>query len=485
MKIKNKLIISNIMLIIAPIVLSVGLAYTLFTSFGSRYWSAFEQMFTDNDGIYSAQSLLYAYGEEIEEYQWDYFINSINEGVNDVNLTVLLSELEQELISLGYGILLLSDKDIIYTNIDNISKIQHIIDATADLDDIHVYNGVAVFTKQTIMENHIEIYAIKSDQFQATEISIFSKYITSFIYLCIILTIIISVSLISFINYSNGRMLLVPIYKLKKGFDEVSNGNLDFEIEYRFQDEFKEVFDSFDEMRKYLKKTVKDRVAFDEYRKNIIRGISHDLRTPLTSIRGYCEGLIENVANTPEKKARYYHAIQVRTNDLEKLVDSLFVLTKLEKKEVKFNFELVNLKNYIHEWVNDHNQYKECQINIEEFDEEIYVMMDQNEIGRVLNNIIENSIKYSHDPLITICATKNENSMVLSINDNGPGVNEKSIDKIFDRFFREDEARTITTIGNGLGLAIVQEIIQNHGGKVSAKNENGLNIIIEIPLGRM
>ncbi|RMC92339.1 sensor histidine kinase [Clostridium autoethanogenum] len=230
--------------------------------------------------------------------------------------------------------------------------------------------------------------------------------VSIFIFSCIITNIIVS--------YLFSRRILSPIESLKKATSEISHGDLCFEIVEDGDSEIKDLCSDFEKMRIQLKNSIHMKIKYDEDRKILVSSISHDLKTPITSIKGYVEGILDGVANTPEKLEHYLKTI-----------------------------------------------YSKSQ------------------------HIINNSKKYMGDTKngnILISLRENNASILIEIKDNGSGINQNDIDKIFDRFYRADSARTETK-GSGLGLAIAKQIVEGHNGKIWAASEknNGTSITISLP----
>ena len=280
------------------------------------------------------------------------------------------------------------------------------------------------------------------------------------------------------------KSILIPLELLKNGSNQISKGNLDFEINYNKKDEFGEVCDDFNKMRVQLKLSEEARNRYEEYRKEIINGVSHDLRTPLTSIKGYVEGLQDGIANTEEKKKKYYSAIHTRAIDIENLINSLSSLSSIENEKFKYNFKKIKLGEYLKEKINNYKEelsQKNIKINLNIIHDD-YTLLDEKEFGRVLDNLLENTYKYGKkdNSIVDIKLDKNQEKLQLIFKDNGPGVDKSDLDNIFLSFYRTDKARTNPANGSGLGLSIVKNIIQGHSGTIEAVNNGGLEFIITL-----
>lgn len=297
--------------------------------------------------------------------------------------------------------------------------------------------------------------------------------------------ILISVILTGIIS----RSIIRPLEELREGARRIGNGDLDAEIAYRRNNEIGEVCRDFNDMRIRLKQSVEERIRYDQYRREMISGISHDLRTPLTSIRGYVEGLRDGIADTDEKRERYYAAIQRRTSDLESLVETLSLFSRLENSSFHYNLQRTGLGTYISSLIDDYMSGAERdRINIlyKAQSPEPVAMIDPREMKRLFVNLFENSLRYSQKDLVTVSVDVRSDgqSALITVSDDGPGVPEDELERIFDSFYRGDKARSNAGEGSGLGLSIVKSIAEGHGGSVRACNRDGLNIEIELPAVR-
>ncbi|MCD7905593.1 MAG: HAMP domain-containing histidine kinase [Clostridiales bacterium] len=289
-----------------------------------------------------------------------------------------------------------------------------------------------------------------------------------------------------------SKKIKEPLNKLYNGVHKISEGNLDYRIEYKGKDEFKQICDDFNEMAEHLKASVdRSRKEYDS-RKEIIAGISHDLRTPLTSIKAYIEGLLEGVASTPEMQKKYMETILVKADDIDKMVDKLFLFSKLDLGDYPFYPEEINVKYEIEKFINQNKREYDLRgmnIEAEDIPEELRVYTDPVQLGNALTNIVENSLKYKNGERVNvkIYCKDGEKYTDIIIDDDGPGVAEEETGKLFDVFYRGDPSRSNPNKGSGLGLAITAKISEGQGGFVRAENikPKGLRIIMTIPKERI
>jgi len=309
-------------------------------------------------------------------------------------------------------------------------------------------------------------------------------------YLGIILlsAIVIIVLMNSFLASRITKSILVPLDLLRFGSNQIKEGNLDFRLDYKGKDEFEQVFSDFDEMRQRLKDSVELQLRYETDKRELVAGISHDLRTPLTVIKGYVEGLRDGVANTPEKQQNYLNMIYRKACDMDSLVDNLFLFSKMDTGHYPFDFQTVELRGFLAEFfaqAKDEFSRKGLDISYEDHAEDgVFVKLDRREMGRVLANILGNSVKYKTEETGRVKAglKRSGDGAVITIADDGPGVPQEELPKLFTRFYRGDPSRTNPQEGSGLGLAIAKHIVNYHDGTITACSNGGIEITITLPV---
>ena len=278
-----------------------------------------------------------------------------------------------------------------------------------------------------------------------------------------------------------------PLTILSDGVREIGGGNLDYRIDYPGKDEFAPVCEAFNEMAARLKISVERTRQDEEGRKELLAGISHDLRSPLTSIRAYVEGLMDGVAKTPEARQRYLMTIKTKAEDIDRMVSQLFLFSKLDMAEYPMEPRTFRLDEFVTELVSEtaeEYQSKGLEITVISLCP-MSVTVDMELLRRVLTNVIDNSAKYKtavKGHLRIDLEDAGENCRV-TLADDGPGVPEDAVSKLFDAFYRSDPARKNPAGGSGLGLAIVSRTVERMGGTISARNapSGGLEITITLP----
>lgn len=313
---------------------------------------------------------------------------------------------------------------------------------------------------------------------------------TSVILAIIIIILILSIIIMSLIT---AQGITKPMEKLTNGVEEISGGNLDYRIDYDSTNEIGVTVKAVNEMASRLKESIRQRDEMDESRKQMTAGIAHDLRTPLTSIKGYVEGLRDGIANTPEKQKEYIQTIYNSANDMERLLNELQTISLLERRNIELNRQEINLHEFLTDYVAEaqhtakKNNYTIIYEEPKQEDKSICVSLDAARFSRVLMNIISNSIKYAskaRDGRLTITLTGYDKSVIIALTDNGIGINDENISHIFETFYRADQARTRVSDGSGIGLAVCKEIVELHGGHIWATSTEGEGTTILISLDK-
>jgi signal transduction histidine kinase len=226
--------------------------------------------------------------------------------------------------------------------------------------------------------------------------------------------------------------------------------------------------------------------SYEKARTDMVSGISHDLRTPLTSVKGYIKGVQDGIANTPEKQEKYLDIAYKKACEMDVLLQKLFYFSKLETGNMPLYPVKVDFVKFMEEMIKENEEYykeKNLEISLLVQNDNHYVKIDNEQMSRVIANIIENSIKYriQEKLKVTMEVTGDNVGEILTITDNGAGVPKEKLPHLFEQFYRADEARNSKNKGNGLGLYIAKYIIEQHGGSISAKNSGGLSIRIVLP----
>jgi signal transduction histidine kinase len=232
-------------------------------------------------------------------------------------------------------------------------------------------------------------------------------------------------------------------------------------------------------MRLRLKESAEEKLERERQQRELITNISHDLKTPITSIKGYCEGLMDGVANTPEKQERYIRTIYLKANDMNTLINELTLYSRIDNDKIPYNFHRINVADYFGDCVEEIGMDMESRgitLNYSNMvSPDTRIIADPEQMKRVINNIVGNSVKYMDKPdgRIDIRILDEEDSIRVEIEDNGKGIAAQDLPNIFDRFYRTDSSRNSAQGGSGIGLSIVRKVIEDHGGYVWATSREG------------
>ena len=280
------------------------------------------------------------------------------------------------------------------------------------------------------------------------------------------------------------RSIAVPLVKLRKATQNIKEGNLDFVLEVEGKDEFSQLCQDFEEMRKRLKESTEEKILMDKENKELISNISHDLKTPITAVKGYVEGIMDGVADTPEKMNRYVRTIYNKTNEMDHLINELTFYSKIDTNRIPYTFSKLNVEDYFSDCAEELGLEMETRgielVYANYVEKGVQVIADGEQIRRVIHNIVSNAIKYMEKPrgIIQLRVKDVGDFIQVEIEDNGKGIAAKDLPYIFDRFYRTDVSRNSSKGGSGIGLSIVKKIMEDHGGKVWATSRLGIGTIM-------
>ena len=284
------------------------------------------------------------------------------------------------------------------------------------------------------------------------------------------------------------KRILVPLDKMRIATKKIADGNFDYELDEKDFVEIPFLYNDFEKMRIKLKENEEEKILSENAARELVSNISHDLKTPLTAIRGYVEGILDGVASSPQKVRDYLTTIYNKTNDMTKLIDELLYYSRVSGNEFSYNFEKTNVKEFFDDYVKDlYLELDTIRINFSysaNVDADTMIDIDREQIKRALNNIVANAVKYmdKEDPEIHFRVKENMDAINIRISDNGRGIDEKDLPHIFERFYRSDASRNTKLGGSGIGLSIVKKVIENHEGSVVAISKSGVGTDIDIVL---
>ena len=306
------------------------------------------------------------------------------------------------------------------------------------------------------------------------------------IWLTILVTIIDIVAVVMWVWIY--KRILVPLDKLQTATKRIADGDLDYQLDEKDFSEIPFLYNDFERMRIKLKEDEEEKKLSEDAARELVSNISHDLKTPLTAIRGYVEGILDGVASSPQKTRDYLNTIYNKTNDMTSLIDELLYYSQVSEKHMSYKYEKIYVKDFFDEYVKD--LYLELDtikikfIYIVNVGRSTVIDIDKEQIKRALNNIVSNAVKYmdKEEPEIHFRVRETIDGIDIQISDNGRGIDEKDLPHIFERFYRSDVSRNTKLGGSGIGLSIVKKVIENHEGSVVAMSKPGVGTEVSIEL---
>lgn len=285
------------------------------------------------------------------------------------------------------------------------------------------------------------------------------------------------------------KRVFEPIDQLKKGVEEIARGNYGVRIECDVLNDVTLLVASFNQMARKLRDAEKIKAEYEENRKDLLANISHDLKTPITSIQGYIEAILERTDLTSEDLHYYLQIIYNNTAYMNKLIDDLFLFSKLDLDKLEFQLEEIPVRKFMSDLMEELGlELAEKRVEFSYQDSltlEYTVNIDRKRIYQAIRNIIGNALKYGPEQglMIETILSRREDWILIEIRDNGPGISPEKLPFIFDRFYRIDTERTKDTGSTGLGLAITRELVEAHQGKITVSSalQEGSCFTIELP----
>ena len=477
MNIKKRLIMSNSITIVIPLIITLIAAF-LFIFVSSRIlnkdvsYDSFKKVILVKTELSNTKSAIWKQDSgDIEDPQFQQY-------------------LYQRLFNINGDLIILKNNNVIFASKD-VSKI--------DIEKCLI-EANAKFQKKLVKIDNIaymvEVVPIKfKDETTGNAILMaptfeYSNMLQVFIIFNIVIFLMTFIAVNIFMSYLLSKRIIKPLSLLKTAVGDISKGDLNLEIIEVGDKEIKELCADFEKMRIQLKDSINLKMKYDDNRTMLVSSISHDLKTPITSIKGYVKGILDGVANTPEKVERYLKTVYSKTEQMDVMIDDLLLYSKLDLSQLPFNFEKTDIVDYfnccIHESVLELEKSNIKISLINDLEQSKYVKIDKERLMRVILNIIDNSRKYM-DKIqgeIVIMLRETNSSIIIEIRDNGSGIDKEDANKIFDRFYRADSSRSEAK-GSGLGLAIAKQIVEGHKGTIWAVSHENQGTSILISLGKI
>ncbi|WP_136605393.1 sensor histidine kinase [Paenibacillus dokdonensis] len=482
MSIRIKLLLSYAAMLIIPLVITFFTAILLIVVFRGdlqtireQYGAGAHRMFEDQhvEGIMKEMK------------------RSVEKNPSILNDSNYLSDLDQELLSIKSNLIVRKDARIIYTSptLQQTDILNHL---PAYDESGHVERDEPQrIGKQLISLGHFDFRF--ADQTPGTVIVVTAlnplvNFAQKFFPILFITSIVILILTNTLLTYFVSRSIIRPLQKLKIAMKRIEAGDLDFQVKPTSRDEIGELSVAFEQMRNQLQHSIHTQIQYEENRKELISNISHDLRTPLTAIRGYVDGLGDGIADTAVKRQKYIDIISSKAEEMDHLIDELFLYSKLDLNRLPFQFEIVDFHAFL--W--DLSEELEFDLGKQgihyssdiTLEPETYVLIDRDKLKRVFANIIDNGLKYMDktEKTFHLRAFMTKNDVVIQMTDNGQGIEPDALPYVFERFYRADLSRNSHTGGSGLGLAITKQIMDGHEGTIQADSKVGESTCITMTL---
>ena len=482
MKIRTKLIISFFIILLVPMVLS-SLAIAGFSQVQKR---AIEQ----NYGIEDAE--VYKFSNSVQMLNrytasdFDELTKLANAETDKFLNKEYLKEKNEQLKKKFSYIVVRMDNNWYYNGgSENEDVLELLCEMSGEDDEIltgpYLDGSGEVLVKESVFQladgGYGSFFIVSSTKGTVPEIR--KLIVECFIAICLILMLTAAL-LIAWIY----RSMIVPIKHLQISAENIKAGNLDYELHYEGKDEIGELCESFEEMRLKLKETAEEKLRNERQNRELISNIAHDLKTPITAVKGYSEGIIDKVANTPEKVDKYIRTIYNKATEMDTLINELTLYSKIDSNRIPYNFAKINVAEYFNDCIEEVGldlESKGLRLAYTNYvTEDTIIISDPEQLRRVIHNIIGNSVKYMNkkEGFINFRIKDVGDFIQVEIEDNGRGIAPADIPYIFERFYRADASRNSTTGGSGIGLSIVKKIVEDHGGKIWATSKEGTGTIM-------
>ena len=481
MQIKRRLFLSNIMMFALPFAIIAVMAGALYLSYQEAKLGAFGNTAHDKHVVHVVQ-------EDMRQT-----VTGLSVG-NPAEWRENFAELAQRMDADNYHLAVVDHHGgIIYSNLTEIEEMQieEELKPVAFVEDSAVFifrdsNIIKYMFSREDKEYHlIGIRSFDISTGRGFLGGLYHSYASGLLLVGLLVFMLINL----WLAHRLSQKILQPIASLRKAAAAVEQGDFTYHVKPVGDEEFAALCRNFNGMAEKLAELQAAHNESDEERRTLIAGISHDIRTPLTVIRGYVEGLRDGVAKDEAMQKRYLGKIAAGAEQISSLLERLFLYSKLNMEAYPFNFRQVEFMGWLKSKEGELRQLLPAggRLELETAAETVNVQMDTTEIQRVLSNLLENAVKYHPAPqamFVHITAALVGTELLLRITDDGHGVAAENLPRLFQEFYRTDAARSETKRGSGLGLAICRRIVEAHQGRIwaeSSETGTGLCICIVLP----
>ncbi|MBQ7832009.1 MAG: HAMP domain-containing histidine kinase [Lachnospiraceae bacterium] len=480
MKLKTKLWVTFIIIVVLPILLTT-IAYLVIGA----------TVVLDMRDTYGVDSISFSFASNPAS-AYDEIISEHYETIKEYSVSdpaqledrEFLGELDESLSEVSAFVVVKKGESLYYVSADSqYDPIVHQLTDLADTDLEYYFKDIRRLVKKASFTfsdgSQGNIYLVTKVNSMISE-----ALVTAMLIAMIVVLVTTGILLIIWLR----RSMFTPMNQLKDAMKKIAEGDLDTELEIKEKGEIKDLFDNFEIMRKQLKQNAEEKALVEKTNRELISNISHDLKTPITSIKGYVEGIMDDVADSPEKMNKYIRTIYNKANDMDLLINELTVYSQLDAKSIPYRFHQISVTDYFGDCT------EEVGLDLEqrgihftytnEVENDTLIWADPEQLKRVINNIIANSIKYRRqdNAAISIHVGNLKNLVQIDMEDNGKGIPAADLEKIFERFYRTDASRNSAQGGSGIGLSISKKIVEEHGGEIWATGEEGKGLAIHFTL---
>ena len=484
MKLKTRLVIAFMTIIILPVFLTSA----VFCGFAQLQIRSIEKTYGITGTTYEALLNSVQVPSRITKEAYHELEKAADKDPEKLEDASYLEQFNQRLRQKGSYLLVRKDDIIVYMGEDP-QKTEVVI---PDLPAYEEYNadsenGVYIGGEAQVLVKQVDFVSDdknKCSAFIVTDVTSMLPEVSQFLKDILVAVIVILVITGALLVVWIYRGIKIPLVKMQKATKNIKEGNLDFRLIPDTDDELGQLCQDFEEMRKRLKDNAEEKLAYDKESKELISNISHDLKTPITAIKGYVEGIMDGVADTPEKMEKYIRTIYNKANEMDLLINELTLYSKIDTNRIPYNFTTLSVNEYFDDCAEDLKlELEQRDVEFGYFnyvEEDIRIIGDAEQLKRVINNIVTNSLKYMDKKRARInLRVKDVGDFIqVELEDNGKGIAAKDLPNIFDRFYRTDASRNSSKGGSGIGLSIVKKIIEEHGGKIWATSREGTGTVM-------
>ncbi len=476
MKFRTKLIITFLTMILLPLLLML----LAFLFIGVTFMRNSDLSYGIDNTNYGAFSDSLASFSETTEELFCSIAEAADADASQLEDMEFLAELNAEAYKLSSYIIVRRDTEIYFSGNDGaaeriFSRLPDYGTLNRDQSSGYYYNDMQKLVKQVDFSFSD---GGNGSLFLVTRVnSVISKELLSTLFFGILFILAVTGIILTQWIY---KSVFAPISRLNVAMQNIADGNLEYRLASTDTNEIGELYRNYEDMRLRLKESAEEKIQNERQNRELISNITHDLKTPITAIKGYMEGIMDGVADTPEKMDRYIRIVYTKANDMNRLINELTYYSGINSSRIPYNFLRMNLADFFADCVEDVGMDLESQ-NIKLsytnlVDEDTLIIADPEQLKKVIDNIIGNSVKYMDKPkgAINIRILDEVDSVRIEIEDNGKGIAAKDLGKIFERFYRTDASRNSAMGGSGIGLSIVKKIIEDHGGYIWATSKEGI-----------